>query len=342
MPKKHSKNTVQEMQQSNRPPEGSRKEPLRYGAAYEPEKIQRLIQSSPDTLLNAAETKVGSFKKVIPIILPDKGMQLGLSVMAARQGQQGKEQLKQEFENLKLLRANGFPALKTYGNIFKNNQGEDAMIIDWIDNATMIEAKSSENLKYVLSSFLIGLPAESGKESQVASIRSNLNSLLNRFERTNLDFDAIKKRATKLQYQVDALIRQIESKKMVIADLQLLIAPTGELTIIDPLDVLLLRPKQHASLQSPLLRDRYDFHESGPEGKLITGNTVKEIDTSLLALHKISRICKSLAEVEEKRDLKQALYNVIESSDDLDNEYDTSSSPSSPSDSSNSRNSPLR
>lgn len=195
-----------------------------------------LQQQAVEQFSTLEAASVGQFKQIMPMEDPTKAV----AVVRASHGIQAKNDLEHENKLLGILRDNGFPALNTYDGVFEIDAGKYGLVMDYLANCSLIDAKAPDMMKVLLPALMTGVAVDTGKEAwamQVPAISKKVQEALKQKDPMQLkDF------AMNLGSQVKQLVQTMQEKSLVVADLQMLVDQNGKITIIDPLDVLRVIP----------------------------------------------------------------------------------------------------
>jgi len=141
----------------------------------------------------------------------------------------------EECVRLKTLAAMGLPALPVYSDVF-DIDGRPAFLVEAIPDHTFIDGKDPKtNISTVLPSMLLNvkIPATEAwfryKDKIISEVKQKLSD-------PKALSDAQKKAGILLQ-QLDGIVKTLEANDAIIVDLQLVVDPSGKITIIDPLDI---------------------------------------------------------------------------------------------------------
>ncbi|MGE3318694.1 MAG: hypothetical protein AB7I18_05305 [Candidatus Berkiella sp.] len=238
---------------------------------------------------------VGQFKSVIPI---SEG--LAVAVVRASAGETAKEQLAHETHLLNILRENGFPALNTYGDIFEITAGHPAVMMEYIPNASLLDGKSIDMVKYMIPAMALGVSINTGDEAWAMKLPSILRQMQAACFTSNLD--TVKAFAEKLQSEVTNLMKTVQEKMMMIGDLQILVDPKGKITIIDPLDVLKVVPKNNGQ--------GVDFVDMVNPNKPNTQQFINSLFKSMEMLESVGKICEQIKSAKSAQELQQTVARI--------------------------------
>lgn len=146
--------------------------------------------------------------------------------------------LAREAALLQHLNTHDIPAIKTYGGVFQIN-GRDAVVMDWIDGAKLIDAKSPENAKLILYSVLLGINIPTG-EAWAMHYNDVQAEVTAKTLDPDFDLERLQMRSAQFADQFALLSQNLNTKKLAIGDLQILISSMNgiHVRVIDPLDVL--------------------------------------------------------------------------------------------------------
>lgn len=176
----------------------------------------------------------GELKKILPF---ENGLALAVTLNG---GSKPKEQLEKELNNLIFLKSLGFPAVQTVSKVFQIND-KSAYVMEAIPEHTFFDGKNPGTIKTILPATLINVKIPNNeawifKKSEIeADIAQKLADPTSP--------TTAKTKAEKLYIQLQQIQKLLntpdkEGKYLTIVDLQLLVDKAGNITIIDPLEVL--------------------------------------------------------------------------------------------------------
>ncbi|MGE3319574.1 MAG: hypothetical protein AB7I18_09795 [Candidatus Berkiella sp.] len=199
-------------------------------------KIQEIVKQHYHDILSGSMV-LGKLKKIIPIL-----QRYAIAVLDSQGPEENKTNLESEQQYLKLLRDNGFPVIGTYGNVFEVQPGQYGIIMDWIPNACLMDAKKPVELSYALSGLLLGYKVDLGKEQT-----KNVNFFKASFylELQKAELQKVIKRAEVLKQQLETLLERFTEQNLFVGDLQVLVDINGQCTIIDPHHLARAVPEPH-------------------------------------------------------------------------------------------------
>lgn len=242
---------------------------------------------------------VGQFKQIMPLEDNTKAV----AVVRASGGEQAKHDLEHEANLLKILKDNGFPALNTYDGVFEIAPGKFGLVMDYVSNANLIDAKAPDMIKVLLPALMMGVKIDTGKEAWAMQIPRITQTVLSQMKQKNPQ--QIKDFAENLGTQVKQLLKNIKEKGLVVADLQMLIDPTGKITIIDPLDVLRVVPKNPPE-------QGVDFVDVVNPQKPNSTQFIKSLNESIDMLVDIAKTCDAIVKAKNEN-LPQAIGSLMTS-----------------------------
>lgn len=145
-------------------------------------------------------------------------------------------ELEREVCLLQFLEEHGIPAVKVHGEVFQI-LGRYAVIMNWLVNGKLLEAKNSENAKFMLVATLLEIDIPTGEAwaLQFDRIKSEIEK---KILSDDFVFPDFQKRAAALSEQFGIINTQLKNNSLAIGDMQLLMTQDGKVCVIDPLDVL--------------------------------------------------------------------------------------------------------
>lgn len=206
-------------------------------------KIEILVQQNYVNTLSQVMGEVGNCKRMIHLNphfdLTNEA--IGLA-MTRYSGEKDKALIEDELKYLDYLSENGFPVVKLFSNhVFEiqNRLGAThyGMLMRYIENATLIEAKTPSSLFLCIFSALLGIKVYTQQEAWLIQNQARILKEIAAKLQQPETFLLLKARAKTLYNHFDALIKKLSENNLFICDLQILLTQEGELTIIDPLDV---------------------------------------------------------------------------------------------------------
>lgn len=195
--------------------------------------------------------------------------------------------IKNEHVQLKWLKQKGFPIVELHGDVFlvqeikRNGVTEKryGMLMDYIPNATFIEAKTPAPLKKLIYACLLDLNVRY-QESWFFHEKTITNSIVEEIQKKP---EVLRERAQKLGKQYESLLKKMVDERIWISDLQILLTSDGSLTIIDPLDVGVV------SAENKLISEIDPQRESGAQ-------FIQSIEDTMNWLKKGQEICNHIVQ----------------------------------------------
>lgn len=230
-----------------------------------PSDLVSFIQEHYATKLHHLPGEIGNCKKVLQLgsALNTDLNKVGLALTRYCESKD-KELIEYEYQYLTYLKENGYPVISLHSNVFEitapGGKVHYGMLMDYVKNATFIEAKTPSSLSLMLFSALLNIktyPQEAWLALREAELCAKIRDQL----QIPSAFQLLRQRAAVLYEKFSLLIEKLEADKLAIADLQILITPNGELTIIDPLDIVNFNPEEKTavSLFQPKKKSGEDF-----------------------------------------------------------------------------------
>lgn len=218
---------------------------------FDPNQLKALILEHYAAKLHHLPGEIGTCKKVLQIgpafeaPIYDK---IGLAVTRYCQPKD-KEMIENEHNYLGFLKDKGYPVISLHGKVFEitasSGKVHHAMLMDYVENATFIEAKTPASLNLMILAALLNIKT-CPQEAWLALNKISLCEEIRKQLQISSVFDLLRQRALALQQNFMTLIEKLSKDTLAIGDLQILITKEGGLTIIDPLDVVLFNPKEPA------------------------------------------------------------------------------------------------
>lgn len=147
--------------------------------------------------------------------------------------------LAREVALLKHLNDHNISAIRTYGNVFQI-KNRDAVLMEWLPEARLLDVKFPDKAPLMLIGALLNvqIPAGEAWAMRYPSIRAEIEKKL---KDQNFDLEGFQQRARNFANSFHTLSTQLSENGILVGDLQILITAGGEVRIIDPQDVLILR-----------------------------------------------------------------------------------------------------
>jgi len=260
----------------------------------DPEELQHNAkQKFPDMV---GKGQVGQFKQIIPT-----QENIAVAVVKAAQGETAKAQLEHEAFLLNFLRENDFPAIQTYGNVFEVAPGRHALMMDYIENTTLLDGKSINNLRYSVPGMVLGIPVKTGDEAWAMQLPAIMRSIDK--AASTCDLEQAKAFANTLGEQVAQLMKTVKEKMLMVGDLQILVDPKGKITIIDPLDVLRVVPKPNGQ--------GVDFVDVVDPTKKNSALFVNSLFTSMDMLETVKNMCEEMGKATDNVELRNIVQTMM-------------------------------
>lgn len=244
----------------------------------------------------AGQGLVGQFKQIIPT-----QENIAVAVVKAAQGETAKERLEHEAYLLNYLREQGFPAIQTYGEVFEVAPGRHALMMDYVPDATLLDGKSIDTLKFSIPGMVLGVPVNTGHEAWAMQ----LPTIMRNIEEAALisDLEQVKTFAKTLGEQAAQLVKTVQEKMLMVGDLQILVDRKGKITIIDPLDVLKVVPRPD--------RRGVDFVDIVDPKKQNTSGFLQSLDISMEMLDRVQKLCVEIGKAKDKVDLRNIVQTMM-------------------------------
>lgn len=280
-----------------------------------PEELQAQAKSEYAEIIKR-KGAVGQFKQILPMT-----DDIALAIVRASSGPQAKEDLEHEVALLKVLQEHGYPALQTYGEVFEVADGKHAVVMDWVPNANLIDGKSPEMINYLLPALMLGVPINTSNEAWAMQLPQMMRNM--QLAAKNCNFDEVQAFARNVSREIAQLQKIIEEQKLIIGDLQMLITPQGKITIIDPLDVLRMVPKDPPG-------QGFDFVDVMDPSKPNSKEFIQSLFKSMAMLENMKMICDGVATLKDKQMFEMLISSMASSLSPSRPGSRVSSAPSSP------------
>ncbi|MGD9592564.1 MAG: hypothetical protein AB7V32_08600 [Candidatus Berkiella sp.] len=198
--------------------------------------------------------EIGNCKKMLPLKLLNTNYD-GLAVVFSHGTQDiHQKQIEKEFACLSYLKNQGYAVVPVIGSPFvvqsKHEQERYGMLMPYIEGV-FIEAKTPTPLNLLILSGLLGIGV-SPKENWIAQNLQALEQSI-RTKLQNCNMELLREKAIKLGGEFKRILDKVNNSDEMIVDLQMIITQSGELTIIDPMDVVDLKNYQSYVEISPTI-----------------------------------------------------------------------------------------
>lgn len=208
------------------------------GPTVDIEAVQTAVRQYFDTIVNQQPGEVGTCKKMVNLGCLNPAWHTLCVVFGKNPGGFLHDMVIKEHKLLSHLTAQGYPIVKTFGDVFNVQPDQERFgIIEEYITGVFIEAKTPAPLKLLLSAALLGIPCKS-QEGWLAFHRQEVIDKITSALSTHTAFAAFQDRARHLATAFENLITQLEQNREKIHDLQMVISANGSLTVIDPLEVI--------------------------------------------------------------------------------------------------------
>ncbi|MBS0289126.1 MAG: hypothetical protein JSS07_03685 [Proteobacteria bacterium] len=150
------------------------------------------------------------------------------------------DMFQKENKLLSFLNNINLPAMQVYSNPFKIPNEKYGALVEWIPNSTLFDVKDSPNVHNKLTALVTGvvIPTHEGwvlqKEKIEATIKQKILADKELFANAKIF-------AKKLLNEFSNIQNILIAKRCLIADLQILVTPSGIVKIIDPIDVVTVK-----------------------------------------------------------------------------------------------------
>lgn len=187
-------------------------------------------------LMDSPEARQGSFKRIVPV-----NDQVAVAMIESKQGEKDKAALEHEVKLLEILRENNLPALQTHGGVFEVKPGTYGVLMDWHPTARLLDGKDPDAVNLLVMGLLLDIKIPTG-EGWVMHLERIKKEVQHKLQDPNTDIEQVKAAAQNLKNNFSKLMDTLKQNNIVIGDLQLLVNSKGDITIIDPIDVLKKTP----------------------------------------------------------------------------------------------------
>ncbi len=191
---------------------------------------------------------------------------------------QGADIFKKEIALLAHLSAIGLPVIQYHGELFEIEEGHFAHIIDWINEATLLDSKDGDSTNSKLLALFLGvtIPSGEGWVLQKYKIESDIRAVL---DNDAFTLEDLKEKAKKLHSALVEIQSKLTKNNFAICDLQLLVTPTCEVWLIDPQDIakednLIPNKPTYTSFIDSAEQDNLDYKRQLSDGKLLLGKSI--------------------------------------------------------------------
>lgn len=270
-------------------------------AANLEEKIKLIQQDIISGKLDLADMKwvAGSFKQVCQL---EDDVVLGLACIREKVISAERALIKEAFL-LDFMRSINLPAVQFYSAPFRTATGQYAVILDWISDAVLVDVKDFESAQNKLFSIAFGvtIPNGEGWVLQRSKIETEVREKL---MNDGIALSQAKLFAESLHEKLINILSCSEKEKIMISDLQLMITQQGEVSIIDPVDVVRVENIdsgssnnwQYRSIYDDVLLDNVDF--------------IKQLHDAKNMLKKCIAWCVSIMAVNSASELLEIALNM--------------------------------
>ncbi len=193
------------------------------------DEIKLMLQTHQQQLFNLKSVS-GSFKTIYPLNQEYAVASTKASTMLGKE-----KKLLQKLEDV------GLPAIKIYSDVFELPQDYQAVLLQWISDATLIDVKDFESAQRKLMIAALGIDLPVSGEAWVL-YKDMIEQRVNKMFANNAElFIHVQQFAKTLHQALLDIINKLESNALRIADLQLLVTKEGAVSIIDPIDVVKIK-----------------------------------------------------------------------------------------------------
>ncbi|MGE3318693.1 MAG: hypothetical protein AB7I18_05300 [Candidatus Berkiella sp.] len=210
----------------------------------ETDNIQKLQQDIVNTFstIKKSSYEAGTCKRVFR--LPNN---IALAVTHGSAGME-KDLIFNEQIYLNYLKEQGYPVVSMRGQVFAVEEEGKAIrygyLMDYIPDAVFIETKSPALLKAQIYAALLGIPTHPS-EGWWGINHSRIFNVISTMLQDPETFKEVQISAATLVQNYKNLIAKLRKDSLAISDLQMMLSKDGTLTIIDPLDVVRVDPKNN-------------------------------------------------------------------------------------------------
>ncbi|MGE3318896.1 MAG: hypothetical protein AB7I18_06330 [Candidatus Berkiella sp.] len=213
----------------------------------------------------------------------------------------GKALLEKEKKLVAMLGDLGLPTVKIYGEPFEI-KGQFALLMDWVNDATLIDVKDQEAAcqKLVATLLNVTIPSGEGWVLQKSSIEKKISD---KFKEKDFSHEAVKAQAKKFQQQFAEITTILAQKGFMIADLQLLINAEG-VKIIDPIDIVM-------TITHPSAANSVEYQSLLDESRQTNTDFIKLLYDGKRMLQQCLTFCETLSGLSTKAELEQQMLAFL-------------------------------
>lgn len=241
----------------------------------------------------------GSFKNITPL-------EGNFAIAYVREkGNSSQEMLQKEGKLLKYMRSLGLPAINFYSDVFEINPDQYAVLIDWIPNANLLDSKAVDAVHNKLAAIILGI---SIPDTEAWALRKTEidEEIRLKIEDSESILTHAQHVASKLHESLKKIAETIEINQCLIGDLQLIVTPDGQVSIIDPIDVVQICTENSQSFYQSILdmsiQNNSDFIRQLHDGKFM--------------LRKCLSWCSSIMAMRDKKELLPFIFNASSTATD--------------------------
>jgi hypothetical protein len=225
--------------------------------------------------LDNLTTVSGSFKTLYA---------LNSEIAVASVPSSNKEMLSKEKILLSKLAELGLPTVQYYTDVFEFQLNRQAVLMQWVPDSTLIDAKDFEMAHHKLMIAALGITMPVSGEAWALHkpiIDLQINQLFTEKPEMHIQ---VKQFAKNLHRVLMSIITNLETNGVRIADLQLLVTKEGNISIIDPIDVVHIRAtfsntNVYHSLLDGSIQDNPDFIKQLSLGQRMLSNCLEWCST---------------------------------------------------------------
>lgn len=161
--------------------------------------------------------------------------------VATTKGSTSRQMLSKEKKLLEILEEANLPVVKLYSDVFELQQDYEAVLLQWIPDAILIDVKDFESAQRKLMIAALGIDLPVSGEAWVLYKNIIELRIKQMFANSSELYVQVQEFAKNLHRVLLDIINNLESNALRIADLQLLVTKEGEVSIIDPIDVVKIK-----------------------------------------------------------------------------------------------------
>lgn len=195
-----------------------------------------------------------------------------------------KEMLSKEKILLSKLAELGLPTVQYYTDVFEFQLNRQAVLMQWVPDSTLIDAKDFEMAHHKLMIAALGIVMPVSGEAW-ALHKSEIDRQINQLFADKPEIHIqVRKFAQNLHSALLNIIKNLETNGVRIADLQLLVTKEGNISIIDPIDVVHIKAtfsntNVYHSLLDDSIQDNPDFIKQLSLGQRMLNNCLEWCST---------------------------------------------------------------